>query len=143
MLLNFWAAASEGDVEVLNRLYSRLSARGLQVLAVNLDDSADADKLRTLVRERNLSFPILRGSDDVGAIYNILYRYLFDRHRDLALPGGLIRCRDEIEDLLAVLPAQQEPVHGGRHDREVRHRDLSAGAPQGGNHHIKISLYVP
>ena len=43
-----------------------------------------------LVREHHLSFPILRGSEDVAAIYNILYRYLFDRHRDLALPTSFL-----------------------------------------------------
>jgi tetratricopeptide (TPR) repeat protein len=29
-------------------------------------------------------------SDDVAAIYNILYRYLFDRHRDLTLPTSFL-----------------------------------------------------
>ena len=38
----------------------------------------------------NLRFPILRGSDDVSAIYNILYRQLFDRHRDLSLPTSFL-----------------------------------------------------
>ena len=28
--------------------------------------------------------------DDVAAIYNILYRYLFDRHRDLTLPTSFL-----------------------------------------------------
>jgi Flp pilus assembly protein TadD len=32
----------------------------------------------------------LRGTDDVAAIYNILYRYLFDRHRDLTLPTSFL-----------------------------------------------------
>ncbi len=29
-------------------------------------------------------------SDDVAAVYNILYRYLFDRHRDLTLPTSFL-----------------------------------------------------
>ena len=33
------------------------------------------------------SFPILLGSEEVAGIYNILYRYLFDRHRDLRFPN--------------------------------------------------------
>ena len=32
----------------------------------------------------------LNVSDDVAAIYNILYRYLFDRHRDLTLPTSFL-----------------------------------------------------
>ncbi len=41
-------------------------------------------------RTQSFSFPILRRSDDVAAIYNILYRYLFDRHRDLTLPTSFL-----------------------------------------------------
>ena len=29
-------------------------------------------------------------SDDIAAVYNILYRYLFDRHRDLTLPTSFL-----------------------------------------------------
>ena len=36
------------------------------------------------------SFPVLRGSDDVAGIYNILYRFLFDRHRDMSLPTSFL-----------------------------------------------------
>jgi Tfp pilus assembly protein PilF len=57
---------------------------------VNVDDPADPEKLRALARERRLSLPILRGSEDVAGIYNILYRYLFDRHRDLGLPTSFL-----------------------------------------------------
>ena len=106
VVLNFWAADAEGELEVLNRLHSRLSARDLQVLAVNLD-SADPDKLRRLVRERNLSFPILRGSDDVAGIYNILYRHLFDRHRDLCLPTSFLI--DENGDIVKVYQGLIDP----------------------------------
>jgi tetratricopeptide (TPR) repeat protein len=103
VLLNFWATRSEeseADLEVLNRLHSRFSMRGLQVLAVNLDDSADTEKLRKMVRERHFSFPILRGSDAVAGIYNIFYRHLFDRHRDLCLPTSfLIGAKGEVVKL--------------------------------------------
>src|SRR4030095_16979424 len=47
--------------------------------------------------ERKPAFPILRGSEDVLGIYTILYRYLFDRHRDLGLPiSFLINAAGEI-----------------------------------------------
>jgi tetratricopeptide (TPR) repeat protein len=70
------------------------ASKGLQLLSVNLDAGLDEptrlENLRALVRDRHLSFHILRGSDDVAAIYNILYRYLFDRHRDLSLPTSFL-----------------------------------------------------
>jgi tetratricopeptide (TPR) repeat protein/peroxiredoxin len=106
VLLNFWAAKAEGDLEVLNHLHSRLS--GLQVLAVNLD-SADPDQLRGLIREHNLLFSILRGSDDVAGIYSILYRHLFDRHRDLCLPTSFLI--DEKGDIVKVYQGRLNPEH--------------------------------
>ena len=33
---------------------------------------------------------VLTVSDDVAGIYNVLYRYLFDRHRDLTLPTSFL-----------------------------------------------------
>jgi len=117
VLLIFSAARSESELDVLNRLSSHPSAQGPQVLAVNLDDSADADKLRTLVRERNLSFPILRGSDDVAGIYNILYRHLFDRHRDLCLPTSFLI--DEKGDVVKVYQGRIDPEQVEQDSRHV------------------------
>ena len=33
---------------------------------------------------------VLTVTEDVAAIYNVLYRYLFDRHRDLTLPTSFL-----------------------------------------------------
>ncbi|HYW39866.1 MAG TPA: FG-GAP-like repeat-containing protein [Terriglobales bacterium] len=100
VLLNFWAAGAErckDDWVAFNQRHAAWAARGLQLLSVNLDTPADSESVRALVREHRLSFPILRGSEDVAGIYNILYRYLFDRHRDLALPTSfLINAKGEI-----------------------------------------------
>lgn len=63
---------------------------GLQLFALNLDGSVAAEHLHSLVRERHLTFLFFIGTEDVGAIYNILYRYLFDRHRDLGLPTSFL-----------------------------------------------------
>jgi tetratricopeptide (TPR) repeat protein len=87
VLLNFWTALSsdcQQDLVTFEQLFRRRT-NSLQLLAVNVDDDADK-KLTALVQQRGLTFPILRGSNEVSAIYNILYRYLFDRHRDLGLP---------------------------------------------------------
>jgi tetratricopeptide (TPR) repeat protein len=93
LLLNFWIAQSakcQENLKLFNLVHERWAARNLQLLTVNVDDPADPEKLRALARERRLSLPILRGSDDVAGIYNILYRYLFDRHRDLGLPTSFL-----------------------------------------------------
>jgi tetratricopeptide (TPR) repeat protein/thiol-disulfide isomerase/thioredoxin len=93
VLLEFWTTQSANcreDLKVFSRLHTRWAAQGLQLLSVNVDNPAGPESLRALARERGLSFPILCGSDDVAGIYNLLYRYLFDRHRDLGLPTSFL-----------------------------------------------------
>ncbi|MGB9283555.1 MAG: FG-GAP-like repeat-containing protein, partial [Candidatus Sulfotelmatobacter sp.] len=100
LLLNFWVVQSAkclDNLKLLNSVRERWAVRNLQLLTVNVDDSMETEKLKALAREHRLSLPILRGSDDVAGIYNILYRYLFDRHRDLGLPTSfLIDSRGDI-----------------------------------------------
>ncbi len=89
LLLNFWTAKSPGCIEHLKTL-GRLHAQGVQVLALNVDDSGKLESLNALTGDPHLSLPILRASDEVAAIYNILYRYIFDRHCDLTLPTSFL-----------------------------------------------------
>jgi tetratricopeptide (TPR) repeat protein len=91
VLLMFWSSASptcRTNLENLQRRYAAWSGRGIELLALNVDDSEATAK--ALARELRLSFPVLRASEDMAAIYNILYRYLFDRHRDLVLPTSFL-----------------------------------------------------
>ena len=59
-------------------------------MTINVDDPADAEQVRKFARDNRLSFPILQGTDDLAGVYNVLYRYLFDRHRDLGLPSSFL-----------------------------------------------------
>jgi len=119
VLLNFWVTGAErckDDWIAFNQRHAAWAAQGLQLLSVNLDGPADADSVRALAREHRLSFLILRGSEDVAAIYNILYRYLFDRHRDLALPTSfLINAKGEI------VKVYQGPVDPEHVEQDFRH----------------------
>jgi len=103
VLLSFWvmpSAACQEMVKAFRRLYVRWASQGVVLLTINLDDSSETDRLRRFRHEHGLPFPILRASDDVAGIYNILYRYLFDRHRDLSLPSSfLIDARGDIVKL--------------------------------------------
>jgi tetratricopeptide (TPR) repeat protein/peroxiredoxin len=120
VLLIFWVAAAErckDDWIAFNKHHAGWAAQGLQLLAVNLDIPADAESVRSLVREHRLSFPIVLGSEDVAAIYNILYRYLFDRHRDLALPTSfLISAKGEI---VKVYQGPVDPQHVEQNFRQI------------------------
>jgi tetratricopeptide (TPR) repeat protein len=67
-----------------------LTGRGLTIVSVNFDAGEQRDLAREFASQRRFSFPILLGSDEVAAVYNILYRYIFDRHRDLSLPTSFL-----------------------------------------------------
>jgi Flp pilus assembly protein TadD/peroxiredoxin len=118
-LLNLWAAGAERckkDWIAFNQNHAAWAAQGLQLLAVNLDSPADAESLRALMQEHRLSFSILLGSNDVAAVYNILYRYLFDRHRDLDLPTSfLINANGEI------VKVYHGPVNADHVEHDFRH----------------------
>jgi tetratricopeptide (TPR) repeat protein/peroxiredoxin len=119
VLLNFWtthSASHRDDLQVLNRVHARWRADGLRLLTVNVDDSADDDDVRALARDLHLSFPILLGSDDVAGIYNILYRYLFDRHRDLSFPTSLL-----IDDKADIVKVYQGSVNAEHVEEDFRH----------------------
>jgi hypothetical protein len=60
LLLNFWVTQSAKcleDLKVFNRVHAQWTAQGLRLLTVNVDDSADADNLRTLTREGGVRSP--------------------------------------------------------------------------------------
>ncbi len=47
-------------------------------------------QLLNVIFEDPVPVGALRGSNDVAAIYNILYRHMFDRRRDLTLPTSFL-----------------------------------------------------
>jgi tetratricopeptide (TPR) repeat protein len=93
VLLSFWTSASpecRRDLETFEQRHRRWAAQGLQLLTLNVDDRSDVAALREFVQQQQLSFPIVRASEDVAGIYNIVYRFLFDRRRDLLLPTSFL-----------------------------------------------------
>ena len=119
MLLNVWAAESSScleDLKLLNRVHTRWAAQGLQVLTVNVDNPTEADKVRAFARDGHLSFPILQGTDDLAGIYNLLYRYLFDRHRDLSLPTSFL-----INSSGEIVKVYQGPLNAEHIEHDFQH----------------------
>ncbi|MDP9160302.1 MAG: FG-GAP-like repeat-containing protein [Acidobacteriota bacterium] len=90
-LLHFWTTESgsyEKDLKALDELYKTQATGGLHVLSLNAD--SDEEVLRAVAQNAEISVPILRAADDVGAIYNLVFRQLFDRHRDMPLPCSFL-----------------------------------------------------
>ena len=111
VLLYFWSAAAPDcrqDLANFGRFHADWAAQGLQLLTVNVDAG---------MPEHNLSFPVIWGSDDLAGIYNILYRYMFDRHRDLGLPTSFLI--DEKGDIVKVYQGSVNPRNVGQDFRHI------------------------
>ena len=92
-LLSFWAAtapASLDQLRLLARHRQTLAQDSLEIAAVNVDEAADRTAARSFARQEQLSFPVLFATQEVAGFYNIIYRYLFDRRRDLAIPVSFL-----------------------------------------------------
>lgn len=110
VLLYFWTSRSprcQEELTVFKRLHAGWAAQGLQLLTVCIDEGTDTGAY---------AFPVLRGSDDVAGTYNILNRYLFDRHRDLDLPTSFLI--DEKGDIVKIY---QGPVNAASVADDFRH----------------------
>jgi tetratricopeptide (TPR) repeat protein len=93
LLLNFWATSAPVSCEQLKLLQQHRSAFAtgqLSVVAINVDDANDIQAAKTLAAQAKLSFPALFATEEIAGIYNIIYRYLFDRRRDLEIPTSFL-----------------------------------------------------
>ncbi len=118
LLLQFWTMASptcREQLRLLQKYRSTLGSSGLRIVAVNVDEAGDAGTMRSIVATEGLSFLILRATQDVAGVYNIVYRYLFDRRRDLALPTSFLLNKDGM-----IVKVYQGPVSPERLMEDVR-----------------------
>ena len=123
VLLHWWSsefAACTETLEQFRRAYARWSAQGLQLLTLKLASPGSADS-GTSAQDSKLPFPVLRAADEVAAIYNIVFRYLFDRHRDLALPTSFL-----IDDKGQIVKVYQGPVDAEQIEEDFHHMPASA-----------------
>jgi len=116
VLLNFWALGSPvslADLPALERAIGKEtgggSMEGVAVVAVNVDAPAEAERVRALVRRERLALTTLLASEDVAGIYNVLYRYLFDRRRDLGIPTSFLI--DEQGRIVKIYQGPLDPEH--------------------------------
>jgi tetratricopeptide (TPR) repeat protein/peroxiredoxin len=120
LLLNLWVGGSatcRQQLQAFNRSYKRWADQGLQLLTVNVDDLERVDLARAFVRDNRLSIPVLQGSDDIAGIYNILYRYLYDRHCDLSLPTSFLI--SGVGDIVKIYPGPVNLEHVEQDFRQI------------------------
>ena len=120
LLLCFWTSVSplcREQLQLLERSRSRLGRRGLRIVGVNVDNNIEnaddhpiaAQETRAFAAKEGLGFPNLLATPDVCGIYNIVYRYMFDRRRDLAVPTSFL-----LDSEGMIVKVFQGPVQPGR-----------------------------
>ncbi|MDQ2834840.1 MAG: FG-GAP-like repeat-containing protein [Acidobacteriota bacterium] len=93
VLLTFWATASvvsQDQLKALRQHHQTLIGSQLKVLAINVDDPGSTGTAHAYATQENFPFPVLFATTDVAGIYNIIYRYMFDRRRDLGIPTSFL-----------------------------------------------------
>jgi len=115
-LLHFWTSKSDDCVKALQRLEKTYKRWAGQLITINVDEwtagaeskqDAKAQDFSAVQREHGFTFPILRASDDIAAIYNLLQRHIFDRHQDMALPASFLI--DETGNIVKVYRGANQP----------------------------------
>lgn len=112
LLLYFWATTApfcRDQLRLLQQHRSALAAAHLEILAVSLDQSDALPLVRSQVAQEGLSFPVVAASSEVAGVYNVLYRYLFDRRRDLPIPVAFLVDRDGM--IVRVCQGAIDPAH--------------------------------
>jgi Flp pilus assembly protein TadD/peroxiredoxin len=112
VLINFWATTSPRSLDQLRALQrngSELSAGRVAILAVNVDTPENAPAVRSFANQERLSFPVLLATEEVAGIYNIIYRHLFDRRKDLGIPTSFLVDKEGM--IVRVYQGVVEPGH--------------------------------
>ena len=118
LLLTFWSTASPfcgEQMRLLVRGRSSFASVGLRIAGVNVDDPRDARTVQAFVTREGFPFPTLLATSDIAGVYNIIYRYLFDRRRDLGLPTSFLLNKDGL-----IVKVYQGPVTAERLLEDVK-----------------------
>ena len=118
VLLNFWASTAPICREQLRHLHqhrAEFNVSDLRIIAINIDDAVDVPAARSMATDEKLSFPIVFATQEIAGVYNIIYRYLFDRRRDLMIPTSFLLDRDGM-----MIKVYQGPINPDRVLADVR-----------------------
>lgn len=92
-LVYFWSvdsAVAQAHLRSFQQWQTGRTAIAMKLAAMNVDDASRAADVRAFARKNGLTYPVLLASEETVAVYNIIYRYLFDRRRDLGVPTGFL-----------------------------------------------------
>jgi tetratricopeptide (TPR) repeat protein len=93
VLLHFWTTTDpncSAQMRLFGQNQAKLAASNVTLVAVNVDDPVDLGAVKAFAAREKLAFPILLATPEIAGIYNIVYRYSFDRRRDMPLPASFL-----------------------------------------------------
>ena len=92
VLLNFWASTVPSCLEQVKVLSRSSVVREGRVtyVAVNVDEPVDLPAAQKFTQKERVDDTVLFATKDMAGTYNIIYRYMFDRRRDLGLPTSFL-----------------------------------------------------
>lgn len=111
VVLYFWALSapeSLQQLEFLEKHQADFAARDLQMLCMNVDSPRDQQQVPVYASREKLSLPILLATEQVAGVYNVTYRFLFDRRRDLGIPTSLLLNREN--RIVKVYQGELDPI---------------------------------
>ena len=97
VLLHFWATAAPAcgnQLRLLQKNQADFALRDLRVFCINVNDPVDGEVVRAFAKREGISLPILLATEEVAGVFNIMYRFLFDRRRDLGIPTSFLLNRE-------------------------------------------------
>lgn len=91
LVMNFWSISDASCLKQLRDFqHTYPEWHGVSLLAMNFDSPSERSRVAALAGEFRHSFPVLQVTPEVAATYNLLYRYTFDRRRNLRFPVSFL-----------------------------------------------------
>ena len=93
VLLNFWATwcpPCRRELAEFQQGLAALGRRGVDLVAVSVDEPSQLARVRSMTEELGLEFPVVLADMATAEAYSILNERLFDRRRALAIPTSLL-----------------------------------------------------
>jgi len=112
VLLSFWATTAQLSLNQLKLFHShrsQIAASQLKILAVNVNEPSDLQTARSFAASQGFWFPTLFAAEEMAGIYNLVYRHLFDRRRELGIPTSFLL--DKQGRIVKVYQGAFDPLH--------------------------------
>jgi tetratricopeptide (TPR) repeat protein/peroxiredoxin len=116
VLLHFWSestSSAEKNLDELEHLHSASTQSALSIMAFNVDALESGKPLAASYSR--YSFAVVKASPDVIGMYNLVYRQLFDRHRDMSAPLSFL-----IDASGSIVKVYQGPVTKDRVAADIK-----------------------